>query len=145
MFLTFLPGSWGKWLWQPPEMRYEPWQVCLLYVPEGNSSPVRAKMNMGQCVSHVCCLSVPCSDIEMNSLPLLQSHKAASRRESRRTWQLQCDSDEGFYHHFPPPAHLLSVCPSAVWCESIVTIIAFKTGLDSRPRIFQLWSVKPIT
>lgn len=45
----------------------------------------------------------------------------------------------------PPPAHPLSVRTPAQWCEGIVVVIAFKTGLGSRPRIFQLWSVKPIT
>lgn len=38
-----------------------------------------------------------------------------------------------------------SVHPPSVWCEGIVVVIAFKTGLGSGPRIFQLWSVKPIT
>ncbi len=69
-----------------------------------------------------------------------QSHEADSRRQS----QGMCDSDEGFYRH-SSPAHLFSVCPPAMRCEDIVVIIAFKTGLGSGPRIFQLWSVKPIT
>lgn len=41
-------------------------------------------------------------------------------------------------------AHPLTVRPPAVWCEGIVVVIAFKTGLGFGPRIFQLWSAKPI-
>lgn len=44
-----------------------------------------------------------------------------------------------------PLAHPVCVCPPAVWCAGIVVVIAFKTGLGSGPRIFQLGSVKPIT
>lgn len=139
MFLPLPLGRWGKWLWQAPEIRYGLWLVCLLCVPEASSSPVGAKMTIGWCSSHVCCLSVPCLDIEMNSLTSPQSFKADSRRES----QEMCDSDEGFYHH--SPLLIFPVCPPAVWREGIVVIIAFKTSLGSGPRIFQLWSVKPIT
>lgn len=127
MVVAFLLGSWEKWLWQSSEMRYGSWQLCLLYVPEGHSSPVRAKIAKGWCVSHGFFYypSISCLDIEINSLRSSQSHKAEPPH--------------------PHPPLLCTVYPPSVWRKGIVVIIAFRTRLGSGPRIFQLWSLKPIT
>lgn len=65
----------GKRPRQAAQMKYEPWQVCLFYVPEENSSPVKAKMTLGWCVSRVCCLSVPCLGISKMNNPCHHSHR----------------------------------------------------------------------
>lgn len=76
-----------------------------------------------------------CLDIEMNSLPP-RSNTRLTVAESRREF---VTAMKGFHHrHPPPPAHFLCVCPTAVWHEGIVVVIAFRTGLGSGPRIFQL-------
>lgn len=45
----------------------------------------------------------------------------------------------------PPRRLILSVNPSGVCCGAAAVVIAFRTSLGSGPRIFQLWSLKPIT
>lgn len=98
----------------------------------GNLSPVSAKMTLGGCDIIFVAFSVADLDIEMNSFIALQwlAGKVCQK------WRLS-----------PPSADPLSltVRPDSAWCNGIVVLIAFKTGLGFGPGIFQLWSVKPIT
>lgn len=77
-------------------------------------------MTLGLCVSDVCCLSIPCLDIEMNSLLSLQSHEDESHRE--------CVTAMKAFTIAPPHRLILSLSV-LLWCEGIVVVIAFKTGL----------------
>lgn len=102
----------------------------------------------------VCCKGklITCqarNDSRLESLPLFVAfrlHVCILKWTVPRGLQSQgtCDSDEGFYDHSLRWL-ILSVRTPAQWCEGIVNVIAFKTGLGSSPRIFRLWSVKPIT
>lgn len=130
MGLALLPGSLGKQPWQLAEMRYGFWQLCLLYAPRGRSSPVRAKITIAFTVGRVFIFfhTFPfffCAGLlKWIVFPSAPAHKADA---------------------IPSRLLILSVYPPGVCCGAAAVVIAFRTSLGSGPRIFQLWSLKPIT
>lgn len=131
MGLALLLGSLGKQPWQLAEMRYGFWQLCLFCAPRGRSSPVRAKITIALSVRRVFIyLFFSCHFFfwldYWNELcfPSAPAHKADA---------------------IPSRLLILSACPPGVCRGAAAVVIAFRTSLGSGPRIFQLWSLKPIT